>query len=55
MTWFAHIRKSLGQGCQMLYIFKPNIPIWVNFGGPWNGKVWYIIFHLEYVTAIWYI
>jgi hypothetical protein len=20
------------------YIFKPEIPIWVNFGGPWNGK-----------------
>jgi hypothetical protein len=20
------------------YIFKPKIPIWVNFGGPRNGK-----------------
>jgi hypothetical protein len=20
------------------YIFKPKIPIWVNFGGPGNGK-----------------
>jgi hypothetical protein len=19
------------------FIFKPKIPIWVNFGGPWNG------------------
>jgi hypothetical protein len=19
-------------------LFKPNIPIWVHFGGPWNGK-----------------
>jgi hypothetical protein len=18
------------------FVFKPNIPIWVNFGGPWN-------------------
>jgi hypothetical protein len=25
------------------FIFKPNIPIWVNFGGPWNGKCWYIL------------
>jgi hypothetical protein len=24
------------------YSFKPKIPIWVNFGGPWNGKGWYI-------------
>jgi hypothetical protein len=23
------------------YIFKPKISIWVNFGGPLNGKVWY--------------
>jgi hypothetical protein len=21
-------------------IFKPKISILVNFGGPWNGKVW---------------
>jgi hypothetical protein len=24
------------------FIFKPKIPILVNFGGPWNGKCWYI-------------
>jgi hypothetical protein len=26
-----------------LGIFKPKIPIWVKFGGPWNGKcyIWY--------------
>jgi hypothetical protein len=24
------------------YIFEPKIPIWVNFGGPKNGKCWYI-------------
>jgi hypothetical protein len=22
------------------YIFKPEIPIWENFGGPWNEKGW---------------
>jgi hypothetical protein len=40
-------------------IFKPNIPNWVNFGGPWNGKYWYILCpfgiyygHLEYFMAI---
>jgi hypothetical protein len=44
------------------YIFKPKIPIWVNIGGPWNGKCWYILWlygildsHLEYLTDIWYI
>jgi hypothetical protein len=25
------------------YIFKPKIPIWVNFVEPWNGKGRYII------------
>jgi hypothetical protein len=25
------------------YILKPQIPLWVNFGGPWNGKCWYIL------------
>jgi hypothetical protein len=25
------------------YIFKPKISIWVIFGGPWNGKGWYIL------------
>jgi hypothetical protein len=34
------------------YIFKPKIPIRVNFGGPWNGKGWYILCHLEYIIAI---
>jgi hypothetical protein len=24
--------KGRDQGCQMAY-FKPNIPVWVNFGG----------------------
>jgi hypothetical protein len=25
------------------FVFKPKIPIWVNFGGPLNGKCWHII------------
>jgi hypothetical protein len=24
-------------------IFKPKIPIWVHFGGFYNGRIWYII------------
>jgi hypothetical protein len=24
------------------FTFKSKIPIWVNFGGPWIGKCWYI-------------
>jgi hypothetical protein len=42
------------------YIFIPKIPIWVNFGGPWNGKGWYVlcpfgIFYgqVVYVMVIW--
>jgi hypothetical protein len=44
------------------FIFKPKIPICVNFGGSGNGRCWYILCpfgefsgHLAYFTAIWYI
>jgi hypothetical protein len=44
------------------YIFKPKIPIWVNFGGPWNLKGWYILWpfaifygHSVYFMVIGYI
>jgi hypothetical protein len=33
---------GVSQGCQMV-LFKQKIQIWVNFGGPWNGKVCYIL------------
>jgi hypothetical protein len=38
-----------------------KIPIWVKFGGPWNGKCYVLrsfgIFfgHLVYFVAVWYI
>jgi hypothetical protein len=44
------------------HIFKPKIPLWVNFGGPWVGKCWYILWpfgifygYLGYFMTIWYI
>jgi hypothetical protein len=40
------------------YIFKPKIPLWVNFGGSCNRKRWYMYYikgHLVYFTDIWYI
>jgi hypothetical protein len=44
----------------MWFVFDPKIPIWVNFGGPWNGKCCYILLsfgifydHLEYFMDIW--
>jgi hypothetical protein len=50
------------------YSLKPKIQIWVNFGGPWNRKFWYISWpfeiyqsHLVYfrtlenLVLIWYI
>jgi hypothetical protein len=30
------------------YIFKPKIPIWVDFGGSCNRRCWYILWHLVY-------
>jgi hypothetical protein len=44
------------------HIFKPRIPIWVNFGGSYSGRCWYILrpfglfcCHTVYFMAIWYI
>jgi hypothetical protein len=44
------------------FVFKPKIPIWVNFGGRWYGRCWCIIWpfglfygHLTYFTAFGYI
>jgi hypothetical protein len=44
------------------FLFKPKIPICVNFGGSSNGRCWYILCpfgkfscHLTYFMAIWYI
>jgi hypothetical protein len=45
-----------------MYVFKPKMQIWVNFGGTWNEKkladVFYgylenILHHLVYSLAIW--
>jgi hypothetical protein len=33
------------------FIFLQKIPNWVYFGGPWNGKYWYI--YLQYFNADW--
>jgi hypothetical protein len=44
------------------YVFEPKIRIWVNFGGSFDGRRWYILWpfglfygHLVYFMAIWYI
>jgi hypothetical protein len=33
-------RRTDVQGCKW-NIFISEIPVWVNFGGPWNAKCWY--------------
>jgi hypothetical protein len=35
------------------YVFKPKNRLWVNYGGLWNEKSWYILW--QYLTVIWYI
>jgi hypothetical protein len=40
---FAAAFDSIPTRVARCFIFKPKIPIWVNFGGPWNGKGWYIL------------
>jgi hypothetical protein len=44
------------------FVFKPKIPIWVNFIGSCNGSCWYILWafgifycHLVFFIVIWYI
>jgi hypothetical protein len=44
------------------FVFKPEIPIWVNFRGPWIGKNGYILWpfgifydHLVHFVFIWYV
>jgi hypothetical protein len=29
------------------FVFKPKIQIWVNFGGSWNGRCWYVLWTLR--------
>jgi hypothetical protein len=42
---------SVKSGCQMVFVFKPKIPILVKFGVE-NVVIFYD--HLEYFTGIWY-
>jgi hypothetical protein len=50
--------------------FKPKVPIWVNFGGPYNGRCWHIFWqfgllylhpfgvfyvHLVHLFPFWYV
>jgi hypothetical protein len=44
------------------YIFKPKIQLWVNFGGSYNRRCWYILCpfgrfcgHLVHYLVIWHI
>jgi hypothetical protein len=40
-----------------MFNLRPKIPIWVCFGGAWNGKCWYILRSLGVIylrMAIWY-
>jgi hypothetical protein len=39
-NYVSYIAAGLPDG---LHIFKPKSPIWANFGGPWNGEGWYIL------------
>jgi hypothetical protein len=37
------------------HIFEPKIPIWVNFGGSFNGRYWCIVCLFGLFTAVWFI
>jgi hypothetical protein len=37
------------------HIFKPKIPLWVNFGGSYNGRCWCILWLFGLFSSFWYI
>jgi hypothetical protein len=43
LTFFGEKRRSVANRVARWYIFRPKNPIWENFGGPLNGKYWYIL------------
>jgi hypothetical protein len=54
--WACSVRSRVARW----YIFKPKIPIWENFRGPWNAKGWYILWkfgiyygNLVHFMAMW--
>jgi hypothetical protein len=54
------LRKTMSRVARR-FIFVPKIPIWVYFGGPWNGECWCILWtfgqfyrQMIYFITIWY-
>jgi hypothetical protein len=53
---FREILLRLPTRVARWYMFKPKIPVWVNFVVPWNENSWYILWPFEIcVMAVWYI
>jgi hypothetical protein len=38
----SYYPAALLNGVARWFIFKPKIPIWLNYGGLWYGKCWYV-------------
>jgi hypothetical protein len=36
------------------HIFKPNVKMWVNFGGTLKGRCWYILWPFGIFFQFWY-
>jgi hypothetical protein len=36
-------RSVFGIRVARWFVFEPKIPIWINFGGPCDGRCWYIL------------
>jgi hypothetical protein len=59
--FYVRVFKPVSIRVARWHIFKPKIPIWVNFGGSRKGRCWYILWpiglfyvHLVYSVSIWY-
>jgi hypothetical protein len=51
-----HFKRAHTGRVARWFVFKPKIPIWINFGGPYIGNYFYCFYifgNLEYFMEIW--
>jgi hypothetical protein len=51
MSDIESAKKLFGTGVARWYIFVPKIQI-LEYGGPWNGKCWYMPFGIFYANLV---
>jgi hypothetical protein len=47
------LKKGPADWVARRFVFKPKIPIWVNFGGCCDGSCWYITYYMVICSILW--